>query len=221
MAERSVLDDFELIIEDIGGGGKPPISDDGGDSGDGNRRLPGGSYVRKYALAIALAVVAVLMFFMAIVAAFLVLRMTSAKWVEFSIPNLLWVNTLVLLASSATLELARKRLNTSDEAGFKKLWTLTTVLGVVFVAGQGIAWKQLLSAGIHASTTLAAGFFYVFTVAHAAHLLGGICALFYVGVRKFGESKMTRKAAAEVASYYWHFMDALWVFLLALLYFGK
>ncbi|MBS1840804.1 MAG: heme-copper oxidase subunit III [Acidobacteria bacterium] len=221
MAERSVLDDFELIIEDIGGGGKPPDNRDGGDSGDSGKQMPGGLYARKYAIAIALALVAVLMFFMAMIAAFLVLRMTSAKWVELSIPNLLWVNTLVLLASSGTLELARKRLNTFDEAGFRKLWTLTTILGVLFVAGQAIAWWELLSSGIHASTTLAAGFFYVFTVAHAAHLLGGICALFYVGVRKFGSSPMTRKAAAEVASYYWHFMDALWVFLLALLYFGK
>jgi cytochrome c oxidase subunit 3 len=162
-----------------------------------------------------------LMFFMAIVAAFLVLRMTSAKWVEFQIPGLLWINTVVLLASSATLELARKRLGASDEAGFKKLWMLTTGLGVAFVLGQIVAWRQLLAGGIHASTTLAAGFFYVFTVAHAVHLFGGICALLFVGFRRFRESEMTRKAAAEVASYYWHFMDALWVFLLALLYFGK
>ncbi len=221
MSERTMLDDFELIIEDIGGGGKPPLDRDGGDSGDGSRRVPGGSSARKYAMAIALAMVAILMFFMAIVAAFLVLRMTSAKWVEFSVPRLLWVNTAVLLLSSGSLELARKRLQASDETGFKKLWMLTTVLGITFVAGQAIAWKELLSAGIHASTTLAAGFFYVFTVAHAAHLLGGICALLYVGLRKFGASTVTRKAAAEVASYYWHFMDALWVFLLALLYLGK
>ena len=221
MTERSVLDDFELIIEDIGGGGKPPSNRDGGDSGDGSRRIPGGSSSRKYAMAIALGMVAVLMFFMAMVAAFLVLRMTSPKWVEFQVPWLLWVNTLVLLASSATLELARKKLSASDEAGFKKLWTLTTGLGIAFLVGQGIAWKELLTAGIHASTTLAAGFFYVFTVAHAAHLAGGICALLFVGLRKFRGSQITRKAAAEVASYYWHFMDALWIFLLGLLFLGK
>jgi len=221
MAERSVLDDFELIIEDIGGGGKPPFDRDGGDYGDSSRHTPGGSFARKYAIAIALAIVAILMFFMAVVAAFLVLRITSAKWMEFRIPNLLWFNTAILLASSATLELARKRLNASDESAFKKLWMLTTGLGIAFVAGQCIAWRQLLAAGIHGSTTLAAGFFYVFTAAHAVHLLGGVCALLFVGLRKFRASQVTRNAAAEVASYYWHFMDALWVFLLALLYFGK
>jgi cytochrome c oxidase subunit 3 len=223
MAGTSVLDDIELIIEDIGGsgGGKPPSGRDGDGSGGGKRRSPGNSSARKYAIAIALAMVAILMFFMAMVAAFLVLRTTSGKWVTFHVPSLLWINTLILLASSATLELARKRLATSDENGFKKLWMVTTVLGVAFVLGQVVAWRELVTAGIYAITTLAAGFFYVFTAAHAVHLFGGICALLYVGLRKFRQSEMTRVAAAEVTSYYWHFMDGLWVFLLALLYFGK
>jgi cytochrome c oxidase subunit 3 len=223
MAGTSVLDDIELIIEDIGGGGrdKPPADDGGDGSGGGKRRAPGNSSARKYAIAIALAMVAILMFFMAIVAAFLFLRATSDKWVNFHVPSLLWINTLVLLASSTTLEFARKRLAASDEKGFRKLWMLTTLLGIVFVLGQIVAWRELVARGVYGSTTLAAGFFYVFTVAHAVHLSGGICALLYVGLRKFQQLEVTRVAAAEVTSYYWHFMDGLWVFLLALLYFGK
>src|SRR5215813_2802960 len=124
MPATSVLDDIELIIEDIGGGGKPPAGRDGGDSGDGNgndaSRTPGSSPARKYAIAIALGMVAILMFFMAMVAAFLVLRSTSTRWIAFRLPLLLWVNTAVLLASSATLEVARKRLSLSDHGGFKK-----------------------------------------------------------------------------------------------------
>ena len=53
------------------------------------------------------------------------------------------------------------------------------------------------------------------------HLVGGICALLYVAMRKFEKAKLSRTVAAEVASYYWHFMDGLWIFLLALLYLGK
>jgi heme/copper-type cytochrome/quinol oxidase subunit 3 len=56
---------------------------------------------------------------------------------------------------------------------------------------------------------------------HGLHLLGGICALLYVSFRKFEKAKVSRSIAAEVASYYWHFMDGLWIFLLALLYVGK
>lgn len=227
MAGTSVLDDIELVIEDIGGGGKPPADRDGGDSGDdgeggeGRRRVPGSSSARKYAIAIALAMVAILMFFMALAAAFLVLRRTSGRWLAFQVPGLLWVNTAVLLASSATLELSRKRLAMADDEGFRKMWTTTTVLGVAFVLGQVIAWRELVAAGVYGTASLAAAFFYVFTAAHAVHLLGGICALLYVGYRKFKRTQLARAAAVEVASYYWHFMDALWVFLLALLYLGK
>jgi cytochrome c oxidase subunit 3 len=221
MPGTSVLDDIELIIEDIGGGGKPPAGGDGGDSGGGGRRVPGGSSARKYAIAIALAMVAILVFFMAMVAAFLVLRMKSPQWKGVPLPALLWFNTIVLLSSSGTLEAARKRLGTANERGFKNLWLLTTVLGMMFVLGQIAAWRQLVIAGVYGSASQGAAFFYVFTVAHAVHLLGGICALLYVGFRKFGAGTVTRVAAAEVTSYYWHFMDALWVFLLALLYLGK
>ena len=228
MPGTSILDDIELIIEDIGGRGKPPGGSDGGDSGGdgstgggGGLRMPGASSARKYAIAIALAMVAILMFFMALAAAFLVLRTTSGRFGALHVPVLLWFNTIVLLASSGTLEFARKRLAAADEGGFRKMWLVTTALGIAFVLGQAIAWWQLVLAGVYGSSSLAAAFFYVFTVAHAVHLFGGLCALLYVGFRKFGQADMTRVAAAEVASYYWHFMDGLWVFLLALLYLGK
>jgi len=221
MAGTSVLDDIELIIEDIGGGGKPPAGRGGGDSGGGGRRAPGNSSARKYAIAIALAMVAILIFFMAIAAAFLVLRTKSPYWTSAPVPALLWFNTVVLLCSSGTLEAARQRLRAANERGFKNLWLLTTLLGTGFVFGQIVAWRQLVAAGVYGSVSQGAAFFYVFTAAHAVHLLGGICALLYVGLRKFGSSAVTRVAAAEVTSYYWHFMDGLWVFLLALLYLGK
>lgn len=228
MAGTSVLDDIELILEDIGGGKNPPGGGDGGDSGGdgsagsgGSKRVPGSSSARKYAIAIALGMVAILMFFMALAAAFLVLRTTSGRFGALHLPVLLWFNTVVLLASSGTLELARKRLAAADETAFRKMWMITTVLGFVFVLGQAIAWWQLVVAGVYGSSSLAAAFFYVFTIAHAVHLFGGLCALLYVGFRKFGQAEMTRVAAAEVTSYYWHFMDGLWVFLLALLYLSK
>jgi len=222
MPGTSVLDEIELIIEDIGGGRRPPADGDGGDSGGGGRRGRGGSSsARKYAIAIALAMVAILVFFMAIVAAFLVLRAKNPQWTSVHVPALLWLNTIVLLSSSGTLEAARKRLAAANENGFKNLWLLTTALGIVFVLGQALAWRQLVSAGVYGSASQGAAFFYVFTAAHAVHLMGGICALLYVGLRHFGAAAVTRAAAAEVTSYYWHFMDALWVFLLALLYLGK
>jgi cytochrome c oxidase subunit 3 len=98
---------------------------------------------------------------------------------------------------------------------------LTTGLGIAFLVGQVVAWKQLATQGIYLATNPASSFFYIFTGAHALHLIGGVGALIYVACRNFDRANVTRTVAAEVASYYWHFMDALWLFLLALLYLGK
>ena len=67
----------------------------------------------------------------------------------------------------------------------------------------------------------ASSFFYIFTAAHGLHLFGGVGALLYVLVHKFGNTGIALPTAAEITSYYWHFMDGLWVFLLALIYLGK
>jgi len=214
--------DIEPVIgEGNGGGGgtTPPAGGNGGGD-DGRRGRNGQPSASKYYIGIAIAIVAILMFFMALASAFLI-RKGTAGWVPVHIPGLLWVNTAILLASSATLELARKRLANSDASGFRKLWQVTTILGVLFLVGQLVAWRILAGQGIYLATNPASSFFYIFTGAHALHLLGGVCALLYVAWRNFDQAKVSLGVAAEVASYYWHFMDALWLFLLALLYLGK
>jgi cytochrome c oxidase subunit 3 len=161
------------------------------------------------------------MFFMALTSAFIVLRRSSELWVDFHLPPILWLNTGILLASSFTLEAARRQLADSNAAGFRKLWLLTTALGLLFVAGQLAAWRQLVAQGVFIASNQASSFFYIFTGAHAIHLLGGVGALLYVSIRKLDAARISLSTAAEITSYYWHFMDGLWVFLLALLYLGK
>jgi len=229
MPGTSVIDDIELIIEDIrGGGGKPPSRRDDGDGGGDGGNTGGGkpeprrSSPKKYSTAIALAMLSILMFFMVLTAAFVALRINNLHtWLAIRLPWILWVNTAVLLASSATLELARRKLQVNSVRGFKQMWALTTILGMIFLSGQVIAWRHLAAEGVYMTSRLSSSFFYVFTALHAAHLFGGICALLYVGLRNFEAAHVSRWVAAEVTSYYWHFMDGLWLFLLALLYFGQ
>ena len=214
--------DTEVVIEKGNGGGganTPPAGGNGGGQ-DGNGGRKGQPSASKYYIGVAIGIVAILMFFMALASAFLI-RKGTGGWVPVRIPGLLWVNTAILLTSSATLEMARKRLAKSDLSGFRRLWQVTTILGVLFLAGQLVAWRILAGQGIYLATNPASSFFYIFTGAHALHLLGGVCALLYVAWRSFDQAKVSRSVAAEVASYYWHFMDALWLFLLALLYLGK
>jgi cytochrome c oxidase subunit III len=215
-----VVDEIEIILEDMGGGGgSPPPS--GGEGGEGDkRRRPGPPSPRRYYTAIGLGIVSILMFFMALASAFII-RKASGDWVPVHLPAVVWVNTAILLASSGTMELARKKLATGDERRFRYWWQVTTGLGFLFLAGQLVAWRQLVAQGVYVASNPASSFFYIFTGAHGLHLLGGVGALLYVMLRKAQGNKVSRSVVAEVASYYWHFMDCLWIFLVALLAFGK
>jgi cytochrome c oxidase subunit III len=215
--------DIELIIEPVGRGGGPTAPPAGGDDSGGNdgRRSRGGQpSPNRYYTGIAVGIVSILMFFMALASAFLVRKGSSTNWVAVRIPPLLWINTIVLLASSGTIELARKQLAIQNLAKFKRYWNLSTILGVMFLAGQLAVWRQLEAQGVYLASNPASSFFYIFTGAHALHLLGGLVALLYVAIRNFDKAKVSRRVAAEVTSYYWHFLDALWIFLLLLLYVG-
>jgi cytochrome c oxidase subunit 3 len=216
MPGTTATPDIELLIEDRrggGGGGQPPDGgDDGGDGDYGKRRRKGSPSPRR---------VSILMFFMALASAFLVLHHTSHMWVRVRLPGILWVNTAVLIGSSFVLERARARLSLGDVPGFRKLWLVTTVMGLLFVAGQLVAWRQLVSQGVFIASNQASSFFYIFTGAHGVHVLGGVAALLFVLLRNFEKSQISVSLAAEITSYYWHFMDALWIFLFALLCLGR
>jgi cytochrome c oxidase subunit 3 len=215
--------DTELIVVDIGGGGggkEPPAGGDGGGDGDKGRR-PRKPPQRRYSTAITLGMISILVFFLGLCSAFLVLKQVSQAWVPLHLPKILWLNTAILLLSSYTLKKARRRLSVIDFPGFRKLWRATTILGILFLAGQLIAWLQLVATGLYIASNQATSFFYIFTAAHAVHLLGGVAALVYVATRNFEKGKISRNTAAEITSYYWHFMDGLWVFLLLLLYLGR
>jgi len=225
MPGTTAFPDIEHVVEDIGGGGGGPTPPPGG-GGDGDhgnkRRRPGGPpSPNRYYTGIALGIVSILMFFMALASAFLVRRGTSGDWIPVHLPVVLWLNTLALIASSFTLERARRALSRLDLSGFCKLWTVTTGLGALFLIGQLVAWRELVAQGVFMASNPASSFFYIFTAAHGLHLLGGVGALLYVLVRKFDNTRIALPTAAEIASYYWHFMDGLWVFLLVLLYLGK
>ena len=225
MPGTTATPDIDLVIEDRrggGGGDQPP--DGGGDGGDGDygkRRRKQSPSPRRFSTGIAIGMVSILMFFMALASAFLVLHHTSHMWVRVRLPGILCVNTAVLIGSSLALERARARLSLGDVPGFRELWLLTTVMGLFFVAGQLVAWRQLVSQGVFIASNQASSFFYIFTGAHGVHVLGGVAALLFVLLRNFEKSQISVSLAAEITSYYWHFMDALWIFLFALLYLGK
>ncbi len=214
----TVANELDLTLPG-GGGGAPPSSgaEGGGHGGRGGVPIPRRAYITGMTLGLG----AILMFFMALTSSYIVRRGLGLDWKPFQLPRILWANTVILLASSVTLELARRQLSRGATEAFRSYWGLTTGLGLLFVGGQLYAWHQIRAAGVFISWNPSSSFFYVFTAAHGLHLLGGILALLYVGFRSWEKSRTTQPVATEVAGIYWHFLDGLWAFLLLLLSLGR
>jgi cytochrome c oxidase subunit III len=187
----------------------------------GGSRGPGPNVPqRTYVTGIIIALGGIAMFFIALVSAFIVRKgFPNNDWQPLEIPRILWLNTLILLASSATLARSRKNFLAYREDAFRHWWGVTAILGLFFLAGQVIAWRQLAAAGVFLATNPSSSFFYVFTIAHALHLLCGIAALFAVAIRP--SRHLARSTATEVVAIYWHSMDGLWLFLFLLLLLAK
>ena len=216
----TITDDIEIIDAGRGGGTDVPSGGDDDGDGHGGGGLPAIPQ-RAYFTAIQLALAGIVMFFMALTSSFLVRKGLGDDWVSFALPRILWANTLVLLASSGAIQLARARLRSGDTEGFRRWWAITTALGALFLAGQFAAWRQLAAQGVFLATNPSSSFFYLLTALHGLHLLGGIVALLYVTYRPWQRSRITQSTAADLVSIYWHFMDGLWIFLFALLYLGR
>ena len=162
----------------------------------------------------------VLMFFMALVSAEIVRKGFSSDWQPLDLPwRILALSTAILLASSFTLAHSRNRLLANDDAGFRHWWGVTAILGLFFLAGLGISWRQLAVAGVGIATNPSSSFFYVFTAAHGIHVLAGIAVLVAVAFR--APRHLTRTTVAGVVSTYWHAINGLWVLLFVFLLLAK
>ncbi len=203
-------------VDGYGRGGFGPVDDGFGGGGwepSGNWSVPS----RTYRLGMWIGIGGIVMLFAAFTSALVVRRGISSDWVRTGLPPILYLNTLVLLVSSGTLEISRRALEKGFGLRFRRWIYLTGTLGLIFVAGQLWAWRELAARGIYLASNPASSFFYLLTAAHGVHLLGGIVALAWVAwkAREFAAG-LRRPTAVEVTAIYWHFMDGLWVYILLL-----
>jgi cytochrome c oxidase subunit 3 len=171
-------------------------------------------------------IAAITMSFAAYSSALIVRQGANPDWQHFTLPKILFFNTLVVLASSLSLYAARPRSPaTVDRSGTVTVvdaphlnWlSLTIVFGFLFLIGQILAWRNLVDQGITLASGPSSSFFYLLTAMHGLHLLGGLAGLVYV-VYRVRESTTERAVRAYgAASLYWHFMTVLWIYLFALL----
>jgi cytochrome c oxidase subunit III len=172
-------------------------------------------------------IASIAMTFAAFTSAIIVRQGGATDWHHLTLPRILYLNTLVLFASSFALEMARRQLGAfmvrqkgspaNIQADKPTLWLyISLLLGLLFVAGQYVAWLQLRAQGLFLNTNPNSSFFYVLTAIHAIHVLGGLGGLVRV-ISRLNRSVL-RKSTLDATAYYWHFMDALWVYLLLLLW---
>jgi cytochrome c oxidase subunit 3 len=171
-------------------------------------------------------IAAIAMSFAAYSSALVVRQSASPDWRHFDLPRIIFFNTFIVLASSATLYAARPRSrSTVDRSGALTAidaphlnWIyFTTALGFFFLAGQLRAWRDLVDQGITLASNPSSSFFYLLTATHGLHLLGGLAGLLYVAYRVRRSSAERAARAYRAASLYWHFMTVLWLYLLAIL----
>jgi cytochrome c oxidase subunit 3 len=182
---------------------------------------PSGSPTRT---GIWVALSAIAMSFAALTSALYVREGAATDWHHIVLPSILWFNTLALVASSITLEVARHRVaafmrGEQSNRSVPTLWlNATMLLGLIFVAGQYVAWLKLRSQGLYLPTNPNSSFFYLFTGVHAVHVLGGLGGLTRVMVKFRSSSNPLRRSTLDATSYYWHFMGVLWMYLLFILW---
>jgi cytochrome c oxidase subunit 3 len=223
------------------GGGSPPswVGD-----GDDFNSPPFNARLRRARLGLFVGVVGIVMIFVSFTSAYIVRqglptfdsRTNSLvhDWVPVPLPRLLLVNTCVLLISSFTIALARRQAarnaaltqvasipGVSIRGDEKISWlALTVVLGLTFLVGQGMAWRELAAGGFYISATPSSSFVYLLTGMHGAHLLGGVVALLIAGLASLlHRPAQSQLILLDVTGWYWHFMAVLWVYILILLEF--
>jgi cytochrome c oxidase subunit 3 len=147
----------------------------------------------------------------------LVVRKSGGDWLTFELPQILWFNTAVIAVSSLMLEGVRRAGRRSRRAATP--WVVATVsLGLVFLAGQVQAWRELVASGVFLPTNPSSGFFYILTGAHAVHMVAALMVLGMLLVRTVRRSHDGEwPFFASLASTFWHFLTVVWLYLFLIL----
>jgi cytochrome c oxidase subunit III len=165
-----------------------------------------------YRFGLLIACGSILAFFSALVVAFYRRSRTPPFWAPVTLPHILWPSTAIILTSSVTFESARRAYRRGSHAMAARLMMITACLGAGFLASQLSAWLDLVHRGYYMAQNPYSSFFYMFTGLHAAHLIGGLIALFIVVL-----GRATRRETVDSVAYYWHFLGVLWIALFLIL----
>jgi cytochrome c oxidase subunit 3 len=198
-----------------------------GPNGNGSKRKGGfpdpDSHANRYRIGMWVGLASIAMMFTSLSSAYIVRYASANDWLPLAIPRVMFLSTALILTSSVTLELAKRKLKRFLNDAYRRYLLVTVLLGLAFVAAQLISWRQLARQGIYLSSNPHSSFFYLLTGAHALHLIGGLLALAFLWLRWRREVTgatliAKRQATTDAVTIYWHFMDGLWIYLFLLLF---
>ncbi len=164
-----------------------------------------------------------LMFFAGLFAMYFTARAVhGAPWppeeTELNVPYAL-VFTIILVASSVTCQLGVFAAEKGDVFGLRRWFVLTLIMGLVFVLGQVNEYRALVEEGTTIASSTYGSVFFLTTGFHALHVIGGLVAFAFMLIRStMGRFTPAQATAAIVVSYYWHFVDVVWIGLFAAIY---
>lgn len=163
-----------------------------------------------------LIIISILMMFGAFTSAYIV-RREEGNWLEFDLPSMFVINTIVIVLSSITMQWAYFAAKKNNLSLVKIMVLLTMVLGVAFLFGQVNAWGELVQNNVYfggADSNPAGSFLYVLTGVHGFHLVTGLIFLLMVLIAslkyKVHSKNMLR---IQLCTTYWHFLGGLWLYL--------
>jgi cytochrome c oxidase subunit 3 len=155
----------------------------------------------------------IIMMFAGLTSAYIV-KSNQPKWITFQMPAVFWYSTGILLLSSLTMQMALKNFKERNILKYRRLLTLTLVLGALFIAVQCFGFNQIWNSGITLSGAGAAPFMYVIFGLHGLHVIGGVIVLLVMMIKAFSTRRRNyNPVPVEVVSTYWHFVDILWIYL--------
>ena len=166
-----------------------------------------------------------LMFFAALFAMYFTVRgqlVGEGEWppgdVELSIPYALPF-TVILVLSSLTCQFGVFAAERGDVFGLRRWFAVTLLLGTFFVMGQGYEYINLVREGLTISSSAYGSIFFLATGFHGLHVMGGLVAFLVVlGRSAYGRFTPDQATSAIVTSYYWHFVDVVWIALFLAIY---
>ena len=179
-------------------------------------KLPQGFTAARVGLAVFIAVATSL--FALTISAYTMRMHMAADWRHLHAPQLLWVNTVLLLLGSIGLQWAWSGVKRGDARRLRFGLAMGGACSIAFVVGQYFAWRQLNAAGFYASANPANAFFFMMTALHAAHLLGGLVAWGRTSRKVLrGWSPVLVRGSVELCALYWHYLFIVWIVLFALI----